>query len=170
MAVHPHAGKLPAPETLENIPALVSAYYTESPDPHQAAQRVSFGTSGHRGSSLKQTFNERHIHAITQAVCDYRKQHGISGPLFMGGIRTPCLNRPSAVPLKSWQPMTSRSASPTTVPPPRPLRSPTPSCAGTVNTVSRRWLTASSSRLPTTLRRMVASNIIRRMAVRPKPR
>ena len=62
MAVHPHAGKLPAPETLENIPALVSAYYTESPDPHQAAQRVSFGTSGHRGSSLKQTFNERHIH------------------------------------------------------------------------------------------------------------
>ena len=85
MAVHPHAGKLPAPETLENIPALVSAYYTESPDPHQAAQRVSFGTSGHRGSSLKQTFNECHIHAITQAVCDYRKQHGISGPLFMGG-------------------------------------------------------------------------------------
>ena len=85
MAVHPHAGKLPVPETLENIPALVSAYYTESPDPHQAAQRVSFGTSGHRGSSLKQTFNERHIHAITQAVCDYRKQHGISGPLFMGG-------------------------------------------------------------------------------------
>lgn len=85
MAVHPHAGKLPAPETLENIPALVSAYYTESPDPHQAAQRVSFGTSGHRGSSLKQTFNERHIHAITQAVCDYRKQHGITGPLFMGG-------------------------------------------------------------------------------------
>ena len=85
MAVHPHTGKLPAPETLENIPALVSAYYTESPDPHQAAQRVSFGTSGHRGSSLKQTFNERHIHAITQAVCDYRKQHGITGPLFMGG-------------------------------------------------------------------------------------
>ena len=50
MAVHPHAGKLPAPETLENIPALVSAYYTESPDPHQAAQRVSFVTSGHSGS------------------------------------------------------------------------------------------------------------------------
>ena len=68
MAVHPHAGKLPAPETLENIPALVSAYYTESPDLHQAAQRV-FGNVRHRGSSLKQTFNERHIHAITQAVC-----------------------------------------------------------------------------------------------------
>ena len=100
MAVHPHAGKLPAPETLENIPALVSAYYTESPDPHQAAQRVSFGTSGHRGSSLKQTFNERHIHAITQAVCDYRKQHGITGPLFMGGD-TPCRNRPFAALLKS---------------------------------------------------------------------
>lgn len=83
--VHTDAGRLPNPEKLEKIPALMSAYYTEFPDPTLPDQRVSFGTSGHRGSSLAHTFNEEHIVAITQAVCDYRKEHAIDGPLFLGG-------------------------------------------------------------------------------------
>lgn len=83
--VHCDAGHLPAPEKLERIPALMSAYYTEFPNPKIPAQRVSFGTSGHRGSSVLHTFNEEHIYAITQAVCDYRKAKGIDGPLFLGG-------------------------------------------------------------------------------------
>ena len=83
--VHARAGEFPTPEDLENIPVLVSAYFTEYPNPAVPAQRVSFGTSGHRGSSLLQTFNEEHIYAITQAVCDYRKANGIDGPLFLGG-------------------------------------------------------------------------------------
>lgn len=83
--VHVDAGKLPAPEKLENIPALMSAYYTEFPNAAVEAQRVSFGTSGHRGSSVLRTFNEEHIYAVTQAVCDYRKEEGITGPLFLGG-------------------------------------------------------------------------------------
>ena len=63
----------------------MSAYYTEVPNPKIPAQRVSFGTSGHRGSSVLHTFNEEHIYAITQAVCDYRKAKGVDGPLFLGG-------------------------------------------------------------------------------------
>ena len=84
MSIHPEAGKLADPRTLENIPALMAAYYTEKPDPSVPGQRVSFGTSGHRGSSLKRTFNEAHIEAITQAVCDYRSAEGIDGPLYIG--------------------------------------------------------------------------------------
>ena len=84
MAVHPLAGK-PAPKSnLANIPRLVSAYYTYRPDVSDPAQRVSFGTSGHRGSSLKASFNEDHILATSQAICEYRKSWDISGPLFMG--------------------------------------------------------------------------------------
>jgi phosphoglucomutase len=78
------AGK-PAPrELLANIPRLVSAYYTEQPNPDDPIERVAFGTSGHRGSSLERTFNEAHISATAQAVCDYRKQAGIEGPLYIG--------------------------------------------------------------------------------------
>ncbi len=83
--VHSDAGKLASPEKLERIPALLSAYYTEYPDPKNPEQKVSFGTSGHRGSSLAQSFNEEHIFAIAQAVCDYRNMKGIDGPLYMGG-------------------------------------------------------------------------------------
>ena len=83
--VHSDAGHLPAPDKLENIPALMSAYYTEFPNPVVASQRVAFGTSGHRGSSVLCSFNEEHIYAITQAVCDYRAAKGIDGPLFLGG-------------------------------------------------------------------------------------
>ena len=84
MNVHPRAGQLPEPSDLANIPRLVSAYYTEHPDPAVNAQRVSFGTSGHRGTSVRGAFNERHILAITQAICLYRTQQRIDGPLFLG--------------------------------------------------------------------------------------
>ena len=79
MSLHPLAGK-PAPrELLVNVPRLISAYYTEHPDPANPAQRVSFGTSGHRGSSLKGTFNEDHIAAVCQAIVEYRAGAGITG-------------------------------------------------------------------------------------------
>ena len=69
---------------LVNVPRLVTAYYTEAPDPSIPAQRVSFGTSGHRGSAFDKAFNERHILAISQAICWYRKEQHIDGPLFLG--------------------------------------------------------------------------------------
>jgi phosphoglucomutase len=84
MQPDPRAGKLPEPSMLANIPRLVSAYYTSRPDPAVPAQRVSFGTSGHRGSSLDQSFTESHILAIAQAICLYRAEAGIDGPLFLG--------------------------------------------------------------------------------------
>ena len=82
--VSPLAGK-PAPASmLVNVPRLVTAYYAERPDPSVAAERVAFGTSGHRGSAFDRTFNEAHILAITQAICAYRQMHRIDGPLFIG--------------------------------------------------------------------------------------
>jgi phosphoglucomutase len=82
--VHPLAGK-PAPASaLTDIPRLVTAYYTERPDPSVASQRVAFGTSGHRGCSFDASFNEYHVLAISQAICEYRKAQGVDGPLFMG--------------------------------------------------------------------------------------
>jgi len=84
MSVHELAGK-PAPRSiLVNDPRLISAYYTHKPDPSDSAQRVSFGTSGHRGSSFRNSFNEAHILAVSQAVCEYRKAKRITGPLFLG--------------------------------------------------------------------------------------
>ncbi len=84
MKLSPLAGK-PAPlSILVNVPRLITAYYKEIPDPSVASQRVAFGTSGHRGSSFDGAFNEWHILAITQAICEYRKQHGTDGPLFLG--------------------------------------------------------------------------------------
>ena len=81
----PRAGRQPA-ETrdLVDVPHLVTAYFTEHPDPSLADQRVAFGTSGHRGSSLSCSFNEDHIAATTQAICEYRRQQGTDGPLFLG--------------------------------------------------------------------------------------
>ncbi|MFZ0932014.1 MAG: phosphoglucomutase (alpha-D-glucose-1,6-bisphosphate-dependent) [Syntrophobacteraceae bacterium] len=84
MKVSPYAGKPAEESMLVNVPKLVTAYYVDSPDPSVPAQRVAFGTSGHRGSSLDHAFNEEHILAITQAICLYRKQQNIDGPLFMG--------------------------------------------------------------------------------------
>jgi phosphoglucomutase len=96
MALHPLAGK-PAPrELLINIPRLVSAYYTHVPDAANPAHQVAFGTSGHRGSSLKNAFNEQHILAISQAICDYRRNAGIDGPLFIG-MDTHALSEPAQV-------------------------------------------------------------------------
>lgn len=79
---------------LVNVPKLVAAYYTEIPDPSVPGQRVVFGTSGHRGSSFEVTFNERHVLAVSQAICQYRKQQGINGPLFLG-IDTHALSVPA---------------------------------------------------------------------------
>ncbi len=82
--LNPLAGK-PAPAaSLVNVPRLITAYYSERPDPAIASQRVAFGTSGHRGSSFDVGFNEAHVLAISQAICEYRKQQSIDGPLFMG--------------------------------------------------------------------------------------
>ena len=84
MAPHELAGK-PAPHSLlVNVPRLVSAYYTHRPDAGNPQQRVAFGTSGHRGSALKNSFNEGHVLATTQAICDYRKANRIKGPIFLG--------------------------------------------------------------------------------------
>jgi phosphoglucomutase len=80
----PRAGQPAAPEDLVDVAKLVTAYYTLHPDAGEPSQRVSFGTSGHRGSAFTATFNEDHILATTQAICEYRAGHGIGGPLFMG--------------------------------------------------------------------------------------
>jgi phosphoglucomutase len=80
----PRAGKPADDGILANIPRLVAAYYTTHPDPAAPEQRVAFGTSGHRGTSTAGTFNEDHIVAITQAICEYRKREGVDGPLFLG--------------------------------------------------------------------------------------
>ena len=84
MKVSSLAGKSPEPGMLVNVPKLITAYYTDVPDPSIPAQRVAFGTSGHRGSALQQAFNEWHILAITQAICQYRKLKHTDGPLFLG--------------------------------------------------------------------------------------
>jgi phosphoglucomutase len=82
--VHPLAGK-PAPKSiLVNVPRLMTAYYSLLPDPSKPEQTISFGTAGHRGSSFRVSFNERHMLAGVQAICDYRREHGIDGPLFLG--------------------------------------------------------------------------------------
>jgi phosphoglucomutase len=84
MKVSPQAGKPVEPSRLVNVPRLITAYYTETPDPSMPAQRVAFGTSGHRGSAFDTAFNEWHILAITQAICLYRASKQIDGPLFLG--------------------------------------------------------------------------------------
>ncbi len=84
MSVHPLAGRPVPAELLVNVPRLMASYYSEHPDPSVADQRVAFGTSGHRGSSLNRAFNEEHVLAISQAVSDYRAQQGVAGPLFLG--------------------------------------------------------------------------------------
>jgi len=84
MNVHPRAGQVAANSDLVLIPNLITAYYTMHPEPGDPNQEVSFGTSGHRGSAFSFTFNEDHIAAIAQAICDHRKEQGIFGPLYMG--------------------------------------------------------------------------------------
>jgi phosphoglucomutase len=85
-----------------DVSKLIAAYYRGRPDPSVPAQRVAFGTSGHRGCSLDNSFNEAHILAITQAICLYRKQQGIDGPLFMG-FDTHALSEPAFLHWKCWR-------------------------------------------------------------------
>jgi phosphoglucomutase len=92
----PRAGQPASPADLVNVPKLITAYYSVHPDPGDPAQRVSFGTSGHRGSAFTATFNEDHILATTQAICDYRARHGIGGPLYLG-VDTHALSEPAQV-------------------------------------------------------------------------
>jgi phosphoglucomutase len=94
MPVSPLAGKPATPAVLVDVPRLVTAYYTDVPNASVRAQRVEFGTSGHRGSSSDRTFNEWHVLAISQAICDYRKRQGIGGPLYLG-IDTHALSVPA---------------------------------------------------------------------------
>ena len=94
MEVHNLAGKRAPRSMLVNIPRLVTAYYTQKPNVSDPEQRVAFGTSGHRGSSFRKSFNEDHILAISQAICEHRRQKGISGPLFLG-MDTHALSEPA---------------------------------------------------------------------------
>src|SRR5688572_7412024 len=94
MAVHPLAGKPAPPSLLVDVKKLREEYYTEHPDVADAAQRVAFGTSGHRGSSLRRSFNEDHILCVTQAICEYRARSRITGPLFLG-VDTHALSEPA---------------------------------------------------------------------------
>src|ERR1700720_2012446 len=94
MKMNDAAGKPADPSILVNVPKLVTAYYAVQPDPSDPRQRVVFGTSGHRGSAFDGAFNECHILAITQAICDYRQQQNIDGPLFLG-IDTHALSEPA---------------------------------------------------------------------------
>jgi phosphoglucomutase len=94
--ISPLAGKPAPPAMLVDVPRLVTAYYTNRPDPSVEKQRVAFGTSGHRGSAFNTSFNEWHILAISQAICDYRKLRNINGPLFLG-IDTHALSIPASV-------------------------------------------------------------------------
>jgi phosphoglucomutase len=96
MNISPAAGKPADPSILVNVPRLITAYFAQQPDVSVQAQKVAFGTSGHRGSSFTNSFNEWHILAITQAICMYRKQNKIEGPLFLG-IDTHALSEPAAV-------------------------------------------------------------------------
>ena len=90
--INPRAGQLAKASDLVDVPKLITAYYEDRPDPQVPEQRVVFGTSGHRGSSFDRSFNEWHILAITQAICLYRQQQKIDGPLFLG-IDTHALSR-----------------------------------------------------------------------------
>jgi phosphoglucomutase len=96
MAIDPRAGKPADPQTLVNLPRLITSYYALKPDVAERTQRVAFGTSGHRGSSFHSAFNENHILAITQAICRYRQEQNTTGPLFLG-MDTHALSEPALV-------------------------------------------------------------------------
>src|ERR1700690_2559226 len=94
MSTSSYAGKPAQPEMLTNIPRLIAAYFAYQPDASVTAQRVVFGTSGHRGSAFNSSFNEWHVLAICQSICDYRTMKHINGPLFIG-IDTHPLSEPA---------------------------------------------------------------------------
>ena len=108
MSLSPFAGKLAPAQLLVDIPRLVTAYYTGQPDASVSTQRVSFGTSGHRGTSFELSFNEWHVLAISQAICLYRQAKGVEGPLFLGAD-THALSTPAAATaLEVLRPMACR--------------------------------------------------------------
>ena len=111
MTIHPLAGKPAPPELLIDVGQFEKAYYERRPDPDDPNQRVSFGTSGHRGSPLEGSFNEAHILAITQAICEYRQSQGITGPLFMGKDTHAASGPAQCTALRFWQPMEWRPLS-----------------------------------------------------------
>jgi phosphoglucomutase len=94
MTLFPHAGEIAPATQLVDLAELERAYYRDRPDPQQPSERVVFGTSGHRGSSLRRSFNEDHIVSITAAICDWRRDHGVEGPLFLG-MDTHALSEPA---------------------------------------------------------------------------
>ena len=96
MTISPLAGKPAEPQQLVDVTRLITAYYMNVPDPGIPTQRVAFGTSGHRGSSFDSAFNEAHILAITQAICLYRQQQKIEGPLFLA-VDTHALSWPAQI-------------------------------------------------------------------------
>ena len=118
MELHPLAGKSAPESALVNVARLVTAYYALRPDATARTERVAFGTSGHRGSAFASAFNEAHILAITQAVCDYRRGQGIDGPLYLGRA-THALSEPAfasgpeglAAPAGIWFVTTARPSS-----------------------------------------------------------
>ena len=168
MNISPLAGK-PAPlSLLVDVPKLVTAYFTEVPDPSVPEQRVLFGTSGHRGSAFQRSFNEAHILAISQAICLYRQQNSIDGPLFLGAD-THALSAPalaSAIEVlaaNGVEVMLAESDEYT----------PTPVISHAILTYNQGrsggWPMASSSRLRITRRMMAALNTILQMAGQRKP-
>ena len=96
MGTNPHAGEPASPQILVNVSRLITAFFADDPDPAVPEQRVAFGTSGHRGSAFQRTFNEAHVLAMTQAICEYRAGQRIDGPLFLG-IDTHALSEPAMV-------------------------------------------------------------------------
>jgi hypothetical protein len=114
MSTHHLAGKAAPKSILVNVPELISAYFTLTPDVRQEAERVSFGTSGHRGSSLKRSFNEQHILAVTQAVCEYRVSPPMPIPVQRSSAtRPPRLSpTPSSLITKKARPSVTALSSP----------------------------------------------------------
>ena len=154
--VSPLTGK-PAPASmLVNVPRLVT-YYAEHPDPSVAAERVAFGTSGHRGSAFDRRFNEAHILAITQAICTYRRAHRIDGPLFLG-MDTHALSEPA---LASALEVLAANGVDVMI---DRARGYTPTAVISHAIVDPGWLMGSSSRPHTTRPKMAASSTTRRPA------
>ena len=168
--ISPLAGKPATPAMLVDVPRLVTAYYTDVPDPSVPEQRVAFGTSGHRGSAFENTFNEWHVLAISQAICDYRKRQGIGGPLFLG-IDTHALSVPacaSALEVLAANGVEVMLAD-------KDEYTPTPVISHAILAYNRGrtvqgWRTALSSRRRTIRRTMAASSTTRPTAGRPIPK
>lgn len=168
MAVHPLAGK-PAPgDLLIDAASLEREYYARVPDVEDGNQLVSFGTSGHRGTPSNGTFTERHILAITQAICDYRKQENISGPLYMGKD-THALSSAAQQRRSRFSRPTASKPSCSATAAPLPLRSSPAQFSFTTAAVTRVLPTASSSPPHTIRPPMAASSTTLRMAVRRTP-